>query len=97
MTLAITLAQARTRVQQLLDDEDGARWTVGTGDFDPSTEIDGALQMAASEAVTTYVSQGGDRLDHMSDYSDSIKNADCWSTSSRCRDDTSCIDKRVSC
>jgi hypothetical protein len=69
MTLAITLGQARTRVQQLLDDEDGARWSVGTGDFDASTEIDGALQMAISEAITTYVSQGGDRLDHVSDYS----------------------------
>jgi hypothetical protein len=68
MTLAITLGQARTRVQQLLDDEDGARWSVGTGDFDASTEVDGALQMAISEGITTYVSQGGDRLDHMSDY-----------------------------
>jgi len=69
MTLAITLEQARIRVQQLLDDEDGARWSVGTGDYDASEEIDGALQMATSEAVTPYVSMGGDRLDHMADYS----------------------------
>ena len=43
----MNLQNARLQTLKFLDDPDGQRWTLELGTFDPSNEVDLALEMAA--------------------------------------------------
>ena len=59
----MNLGQAREQIVTMLDDPDGQRWSFPTGAFDPSNEVDLALQSAAVECVSLYAHSGGDFFD----------------------------------
>jgi len=67
MTAAMTLEDARLQTLRFLDDEDGQRWTLNTGAWSGSNEVDLALQMAANECIAVYCSMGGDFFDTVLD------------------------------
>lgn len=57
------LSTARQQVLNLLDDPDGQRWSLETGIFTLSNEVDLAIQGAAVECMSLYVHSGGDFFD----------------------------------
>jgi len=59
------LDDARLQILRMLDDPDGQRWDKepAGSPFNPSNEVDIALQSAAIECVSSYVHGGGDFLD----------------------------------
>jgi hypothetical protein len=65
----MNLEQAREQVITMLDDPDGQRWQLPPAvappgiAFDPSNEIDLAIQSAAVECMSLYVYSGGDFFD----------------------------------
>ena len=65
----MNLGQAREQIVTMLDDPDGQRWALPAPavppapDFDPSNEVDLALQSAAVECVSLYAHSGGDFFD----------------------------------